>query len=72
MRAALRDPGVVDPWFSGEDFQQPQGWFRTHLVDALLRRTTTFEEIAEEAAAAVAHPYAGRIGYAQMLARRGN
>jgi hypothetical protein len=50
MRAALRDPDAVNRWFDGRHPQR-EGWFLDTLVTVLLRRTTTFEDIEDEAMA---------------------
>jgi hypothetical protein len=52
IRAALRDPRAADAWFGGED-RPPQldGHVRFFLVQALLRRTSTFDEVADAAVA---------------------
>ncbi|MDT5223862.1 MAG: hypothetical protein QOG19_1269 [Mycobacterium sp.] len=50
IRSALRDPRAADAMF---DDNPPQIWgqMRFALVEALLRRTTTFDEIVDEAVA---------------------
>lgn len=50
IRSALRDPRAADAFF---DDNPPQIWgqMRFALVEALLRRTTTFDEITDEALA---------------------
>ena len=59
IRAALRDPDAVNQWFGGHHLQD-EGWFLNTAVEALLRRTTTFDDIEEEATAiaTAAHGYA--------------
>ncbi|MFD4671240.1 HEAT repeat domain-containing protein [Lentzea sp. NPDC058450] len=50
VRAALRDPAAADDLLGGRPPQLDM-MLRFHLVAALLRRTTTFDEIADEAVA---------------------
>jgi hypothetical protein len=50
IRAALGDPDAVSRWFDGRHPQR-EGWFLDTLVTVLLRRTTTFEDIEDEAMA---------------------
>lgn len=50
VRAALRDPAVADSWFE-ENPPQLEGHLRFALVAALLRRTSTFGEVTDEALA---------------------
>ncbi|HEY2672570.1 MAG TPA: hypothetical protein VGJ07_19630 [Rugosimonospora sp.] len=71
VRAALRDPAVADAWFDGEEIHQLHGWFRINLVAALLRRTTTFEDVEQEASAVArtVHPRGRAIGLGPMLQR---
>ena len=49
VRAALREPDAADTWFRDVDAPLLEGWFQAHLVEALLRRTSSFEEIVDEA-----------------------
>jgi hypothetical protein len=52
LRAALRDPKAADEWFElGQRPPQFEAHVRFSLVATLLRRTTTFDEVVEEAAA---------------------
>ncbi|MEV6813131.1 hypothetical protein [Micromonospora sp. NPDC051296] len=50
VRLALRDPRTADSWFD-ENPPQLDGQVRFTLVEALLRRTTAFDEVAEAALA---------------------
>lgn len=50
IRSALRDPAAADDLVE-ELPPQLEGKLRFHLIGALLRRTTTFDEIADEAVA---------------------
>ena len=50
VRTAVRDPGGVNGWFEGDEPQR-SGWFLETLTAALLRRTTSFEEVETEALA---------------------
>lgn len=56
VRAVLRAPDGVEDWFDDDDDPQQTGWFLHTLVLALLRRTTTFEDVEVEAAAIAAAP----------------
>ncbi|HEY4418024.1 MAG TPA: hypothetical protein VGN22_00815 [Pseudonocardia sp.] len=52
LRAALRDPKAADEWFAfGQRPPQFEAHVRFALLATLLRRTTTFEEVVEEAVA---------------------
>lgn len=57
VRAALRDPEAADAWFgadawiTGDRPPQLEGQVRFSLLRALLRRTATFDEVADEAVA---------------------
>ena len=51
VRAALRDPRAADAWFVEERPPQLDGQTRFFLIQALLRRTASFDEIADEAVA---------------------
>jgi hypothetical protein len=69
LRTALRDPVAADHWFG-----PPLPWgepARTKLAAALLRRTSTFDEVAAEAAALarVADRYSLTHELREMLAR---
>ncbi|MEY9876791.1 hypothetical protein ABH931_006302 [Streptacidiphilus sp. MAP12-33] len=48
---ALSDPRAADHWFDDEPLPQLDGWFRFTLLQALLARTTTLEEILDAALA---------------------
>ncbi|MFJ6675031.1 hypothetical protein ACIQMJ_28345 [Actinosynnema sp. NPDC091369] len=50
LRSALCDPVAADSWFA-ENPPQLDGRIRFALVEALLRRTTTFEEVVDAAVA---------------------
>ncbi|WP_327001955.1 hypothetical protein OHA72_43565 [Dactylosporangium sp. NBC_01737] len=56
VRAALREPGAIADWFDDDEDPQQSGWFLQTLVQALLRRTTTFEEVEPEATVIAAEP----------------
>jgi hypothetical protein len=49
IRAALRDPRTADAWFGEDRPPQLDGQVRFFLVQALLRRTATFDEVADAA-----------------------
>lgn len=51
VRAGLRDPRAADAWFGDDRPPQLDGQVRFFLLQALLRRTTTFDEVAGEALA---------------------
>nr|WSX75530.1 HEAT repeat domain-containing protein [Streptomyces sp. NBC_00899] len=51
---ALSDPHTADHWFDAEPLPQLDGWFRFTLLQALLARTTTLEEILDAALALMA------------------
>lgn len=70
VRAALRDPDAVNRWFDGHHPQRG-GWFLDTLVGALLRRTTTFDEIEPEATAIATAPksYARQCSIRSLLPR---
>ncbi|WP_433288900.1 hypothetical protein [Micromonospora sp. CA-244673] len=51
IRAALRDPRAADAWFGEDRPPQLDGQVRFFLVQALLRRTRTFAEVADAAVA---------------------
>src|SRR5262249_10218577 len=55
VRAALREPDAVNRWFDGHHPQR-DGWFLDTLVEALLRRTITFDDVQGEAIAIAAAP----------------
>jgi hypothetical protein len=55
IRTALRDPDTVNGWFDG-DHPVGGGWLLEGLVQVLLRRTQTFEDIEEEATAIALAP----------------
>lgn len=61
IRSALRDPRAADALF---DENPPQIWgqMRFALVEALLRRTKTFDEIADEAVAVARMTNAHTVG----------
>ncbi|GAA2624694.1 HEAT repeat domain-containing protein [Dactylosporangium fulvum] len=50
VREALLDPETADGWFADHEMLL-DGWLRFALVQTLLRRTTTFTEIRDEALA---------------------
>lgn len=50
VKEALLDPVTADAWFAGQQVLE-SGWLRFELVRALLRRTTVFAEIEEQAVA---------------------
>jgi hypothetical protein len=50
IRVALRDPRTAGSWF-GENPPQLDGKLRFSLVTALLRRTTAFSQVTDEALA---------------------
>ncbi|MER7274757.1 hypothetical protein ABT369_09895 [Dactylosporangium sp. NPDC000244] len=56
VRAALREPDAVHEWFADEDDPQRSGWFLHTLVQALLRRTSTFGDVESEAITIVEAP----------------
>lgn len=51
VRAALRDPRAADAWFGEDQPPQLDGQVRFFLIQALLRRTTMFDEVADAAVA---------------------
>jgi hypothetical protein len=65
IRSALRDPNAVNGWFDG-DHPLGGGWLLEALVQVLLRRTRTFEDIEEEATAIALTPES----YARQAALR--
>jgi len=70
VKTALRDPVTADAWFP-EWIPQLEGRFRFALVQALLRRTTTFDEIAEPALsiAAMTNAYTVESDWGPLLQR---
>ena len=56
VRAALRDPAAIAGWFEDDEDPQQSGWFLQTLIQALLRRTTTFEDVSAEATVIAAEP----------------
>lgn len=67
VRTALRDPESADAWFADEPLPHLDHRFGACLVEALLRRTATFEEVEEEAAAVARSTE--KIGLTPMLER---
>jgi hypothetical protein len=52
LLAALGDPATADSWFP-EPLPQFEGWFRFTLLEALIQRASTFEEVLPAALAIV-------------------
>ncbi|GAA4609100.1 hypothetical protein BJY16_007163 [Actinoplanes octamycinicus] len=73
IQAALRDPRAADAWFgSGENRPaQLDGQVRFFLLQALLRRTTTFDEVADAAVAVarMTNAYTVDSDWGPLLAR---
>jgi hypothetical protein len=71
VRAALRDPGAADAWFGDDRPPQLDGQIRFFLVQALLRRTVTFDEVADEAVAVaqMTNAYTVDSDWGPLLAR---
>jgi hypothetical protein len=53
LLAALSEPHIADHWFGTDPLPQLDGWLRFTLLQALLSRTTTLEEILDAALALV-------------------
>lgn len=70
VQVALRDPRTADSWFD-ENPPQLDGQVRFALVDALLRRTTTFDEVADAALeiARMSNVYTVHSDWGPLLAR---
>ncbi len=56
VRTAIRLLDAVEDWFDRDENPQQSGWFLHTLVVALLRRTSTFEEVEPEATLIAAAP----------------